>query len=188
MKELSIEVIHAHSPQAKGRVERSNGTHQDRLIKELRLRGITDVEEANKFLPSYIESHNNKFARLPTEQGDAHRSVKQYNLNDIFCLHDQRILQNDYTLLYNNRILRLTDNRNIRYRPKDAITIKERFDGTLARFIRGHRLEYTELKQRPRKPVVEKTYSDPKPRRVPDASRLWNGSKLNDSQRRSNAE
>ena len=174
MKELSIKVIHAHSPQAKGRVERSHGTHQDRLVNELRLRGITGIDEANKFLPSYIEGHNKKFARLPTEAGDAHRSIKRYNLDEIFCLHEERILQNDYTLRYKNRILQLMDDRNIQYRPKDAITIKERFDGSINLFIRGHRLEHKELKARPKKEIVEKIYSDPKLRPVSKASRRWN--------------
>lgn len=174
MKELSIRVIHAHSAQAKGRVERSNETHQDRLVKELRLRGITDRDVANKYFPSYIESHNKQFARLPAEEGDAHRSIKLYNLDEIFCLHDERILQNDYTLHYKRRILQLMDNRNIQYKPKDAISIKEQFDGSIRLFLRGYKLEYKELKERPKKEVAEKTYSVPKPRPVSEASRRWN--------------
>lgn len=72
MNELGIEVICAHSPQAKGRVERSFGTHQDRLVKELQLRGIKTIEEGNKYLPEYYEKHNKKFAVEPKSNDNAH--------------------------------------------------------------------------------------------------------------------
>ena len=68
MKELGVEVSHAHSPQAKGRIERLFRTFQDRVVKEMRLRGIKTIEEANKFLLSYLPFYNKKFAVKPKEK------------------------------------------------------------------------------------------------------------------------
>lgn len=174
MKELDIRVTHAHSPQAKGRVERSNKTHQDRLEKELRLLNINDIMTANMFLPKYIEKHNKLFAVQPAEPGDAHRNIDNFNLDEILCTHEERIINNDYTIVYKKHVLQLADQRNIRYRPKDSITVKEKFDGTLTLSIRGYNIDYKELLERPKKEIIEKKYNNSIPRRVSKTSRLWN--------------
>jgi len=102
--ELGIEVIHAHSPQAKGRVERSNQTHQDRLVKELRLRNISTLAEANKFIAEiYIPRHNKAFAVKAAREGDVHRPITTHNLDNIFCIKEERIVRNDFTIQYKNR-------------------------------------------------------------------------------------
>jgi len=90
MQELDIKVIHASSPQAKGRVERSNGTLQDRLLKELRLASVSIMDEANKFIreSNYIALHNARFAVLPAQPGNAHRPIATYDLEAIFCFKD----------------------------------------------------------------------------------------------------
>ncbi|MFT5950132.1 MAG: hypothetical protein ACI9BN_000370 [Francisella sp.] len=75
IKEFGIEAIFAKTPQAKGRVVRANQTLQDRLVKALRLKGISSIEEANKFLPSFIEKYNNRFAVEPRSKEDIHRPV-----------------------------------------------------------------------------------------------------------------
>ena len=107
-KELGIEVKHAHSPQAKGRVERSNKTHQDRLIKELRLRKISTMKEANEFIKDvYIPQHNAAFAVKAAKEGDVHRPATMFNLDDIFCIKEERVVQNDFTIQYKKRILQL---------------------------------------------------------------------------------
>jgi hypothetical protein len=173
MKELQIDVIHARSPQAKGRVERSNRTLQDRLIKEMRLANIRTPEEANNFLPSYIEKHNNKYAVKPLEEGDAHKSILNYNLEMIFTIREERKLQNDYTILYKSRIFQLLDQQTIRYRPKDAITVNEHLNGSITLSLRGFKLRYKELDARPRKHPEEKVYIY-KPRRISQSSRNWN--------------
>jgi len=99
MKELNIDVIHANSPQAKGRVARSNKTHQDRLVKELRLANICTIESANKFLQDfYIKQHNLKFAIQPADTTDVHRSIKDVDLGNILCIKEERILTNDFTI------------------------------------------------------------------------------------------
>ena len=85
--ELGIKIKYAHSPQAKGRVERSNKTHQDRLIKELRLVGISTVEEANLFIEKeYLPNHNKRYTRPAAKEGNVHRSIDGYNLDKILCL------------------------------------------------------------------------------------------------------
>jgi hypothetical protein len=173
MKELGVIVKHAHSPQAKGRVERSNHTHQDRLVKELRLLDIRNMEDANKYLPEYIEKHNSMFECEPTERGDAHLPIGDFNLDQIFSIHETRKIQNDYTVLYKKRILQLTDERNIKYRPRDVVVIKESFEGSITISIRGYNLEYTEVCQRPLKIVKEKEYNN-QIRKPSPASKQWN--------------
>jgi len=93
--ELGIQVIHAHSAQAKGRIERSFKTHQDRLIKAMRLAGIKTLEEANKFLESYWPRHNGRFMKVPRAPKDLHRPVpKTMNLGGILCLKANLTINN----------------------------------------------------------------------------------------------
>lgn len=101
LRELDIELICAHSPQAKGRVERANGTLQDRLIKEMRLRGISTVDEANQYLPKYIEEHNEKFGKEPRSEEDAHRPMReQDDLERIFARRSTRKISKDLSFHY----------------------------------------------------------------------------------------
>ena len=98
LKELDIELICAHSPQAKGRIERSNGILQDRLIKEMRLEGISTIEQANAFLPGFLEKHNKRFRKEPANAEDAHRAMRHKdNLERIFARRDVRKLSKDLT-------------------------------------------------------------------------------------------
>ena len=91
MGELEIEIICAHSPQAKGRVERANETLQDRLVKEMRLRGISDLQAGNAYLPEFREDYNRRFGVLPRSQHDAHRPLlTQENLAQIFTHQEVR--------------------------------------------------------------------------------------------------
>ena len=105
LSELNIEILCANSSQAKGRVERANRTLQDRLVKELRLAGIADIEAANAFLPDYIETYNTKFAKTPVRPDDLHRpmNVEPDRLADILCWRDTRHLNNQLTLMYERR-------------------------------------------------------------------------------------
>ena len=100
-KELGIEVICAHSPQAKGRVERKNGVLQDRLIKEMRLRRISSIEEGNAYLPTFIEDLNRRFAVDAAEREDAHRALRSSdNLDIIFARREERKLSKNLTFQY----------------------------------------------------------------------------------------
>ena len=101
VKELEIELICAHSPQAKGRVERKHGVFQDRLVKEMRLRGICNIEEGNKFLPEFLEEMNVRFGIEPANSEDAHRVLRRgTNLDKIFARREIRKLSKNLTFQY----------------------------------------------------------------------------------------
>jgi|WetSurMetagenome_2_1015567.scaffolds.fasta_scaffold93182_2 hypothetical protein len=104
LKELEVEVIHAYSPQAKGRVERLFGTLQDRLVKEMRLKGISGIEEANLYLAEYLKRHNDQFSVIAAESEDMHRpSPKVSELQEKLCVKEERTVRNDNTISYNGK-------------------------------------------------------------------------------------
>lgn len=146
MAELDIKVIHAHSPQAKGRVERSHETHQDRLIKELRLEGISNIDDANKFIQNdYMPRHNTKFAVKPAREGSAYRSAKGIDLNNILCIKTERYVQNDFVVRYNTRQFQLRKHQQAVVQPKEYIMVHEHLDGTITLWTRGIQLNYREI-------------------------------------------
>ena len=105
LAELNIEILCANSSQAKGRVERANRTLQDRLVKELRLAGVSNMEAGNAFLPAFVERFNERFAVRPANQQDLHRSlqVSAGKLNDILCHREQRYVGAQLTLHYDRK-------------------------------------------------------------------------------------
>jgi transposase len=104
MKDLGIQLILANSPQAKGRVERVNKTLQDRLIKEMRLKNISSMEEANNYLPTFIEDFNNRFSKIAKNPSDAHKPVTETDINRALCLQETRYLSKDLMFQYANTI------------------------------------------------------------------------------------
>ena len=111
LRELDIELICAHSPQAKGRVERANGTLQDRLIKEMRLRKIKTIDEANEYLPMFIEEYNQKFGKEPRSIEDAHRPLRESDdLERIFAYRSTRKVSKDLSFQYEGTSYQLTTN------------------------------------------------------------------------------
>ena len=105
---LGVQVIAANSPQAKGRVERNHGIDQDRLVKELRLKGISTIAEANTFLEkTYLPKMNRKFSRLPADASDAHVPVGNVNLKEIFCFEHKRTVGNDYVVRFEKRLFQI---------------------------------------------------------------------------------
>ena len=154
MDELGIRMIFALSPQAKGRVERSFETHQDRLVKELRLEGINTMEAANRFLQgTYIPGHNERFALAPAEAKDAHRALMaQYKLDRIFSIRTERTVYNDWTIRYKGMYFQILPRQEVRVRPKDRVTIEIRLNGAIHLWYKGHDLSYKRLPQRPYKP------------------------------------
>ncbi len=104
LSQLNVDIICANTPQAKGRVERANRTLQDRLVKELRLRGISTPEAGNAFLPSFLEAHNARFAKPPRNGRDAHRPVRESeNLDEIFTWQERRKITKDLVVHYKRR-------------------------------------------------------------------------------------
>jgi hypothetical protein len=113
IKDLNIALICANSPQAKGRVERSNRVLQDRLVKELRLNSISTIEEANAFLPSFMEKHNQRFAKTPKSPLNAHRELpKDLDLDRIFRLRETRYLSKNLTFQYKNKLYQIKTSRS----------------------------------------------------------------------------
>jgi transposase len=112
LSELQIEILCANSSQAKGRVERANRTLQDRLVKELRIAGISSIEDGNRFLEGFIERYNAKFARAPRRPDNLHRALNTEpdRLAEVFCLRNKRYVGRDLTLKYNHKRIRLEVN------------------------------------------------------------------------------
>jgi hypothetical protein len=134
MKELKIEIILAHSPQAKGRVERANGTLQDRLVKELRLRNISNIEEANKYLPEFAKEYNKKFAKQPLSEVDSHRKweeVSDMKLAEVLSIKHTRTLTKNLEFSYNSKIYQIQrrcSGYSFRY---SKVDILEKMDGSI---------------------------------------------------------
>ena len=146
LQELDIELIHARSPQAKGRVERLFETLQDRLIKELELEGITTLEAANAYLRNvYIPEHNERYAVQPLEKADFHRAIDGYNLSSIFCRKFERIIKNDYTIQFKDSWFQLEQSSEIFIRRGQRVTIYEHFDGTIDIMRGGTRLAFKRI-------------------------------------------
>ena len=108
LSELSIQLIFAYSPQAKGRVERSFNTFQDRLAKELHRHKITTLKDANSFLEKHLKTHNKRFSIKPTNNTDLHRpALPCYTLNNFLCIKTTRSIANDFTIRHNNHLFQL---------------------------------------------------------------------------------
>jgi len=151
LKELGVGVIHANSPQAKGRIERLFGTLQDRLIKEMRLRGIRRIEEANTFLEAYLPIYNRRFSVSPRERGNLHRPVGEgVDLDPILCIKTERALRNDFTVAHNKKLYQVEDQvRGLK------VTLQDRLDGSLVMIYKGQRLRFKEILARPVKEQKE---------------------------------
>jgi hypothetical protein len=148
---LGIQIVAANSPQAKGRVERAHGTHQDRLVKKLRLAGIRDYEAANRFLEdSYLADHNRRFQRQAASQADFHRILPTPGeLDNAFQLEQQRVVSADWVLSYNNRLLQLNSFSRRHVPARSRVWVRENQAGELYLVYRERRLGFTEIAARP---------------------------------------
>jgi hypothetical protein len=142
--ELGVELIHANSPQAKGRIERLFNTLQDRLVKEMRLRGISALDEANRFLVSYLPWYNRRFAVPAKKKGNLHRNPKGLDLAAILCVKTERTLKNDHTIQHERRLYQIED----RIRTKRVI-VEEHIDGSLRIVSKGVSVRFHQIAQRP---------------------------------------
>lgn len=139
---LGAKVIYAGSPQAKGRVERSNRTHQDRLVKIMRERGISTIDEANAFLDQeYLAEHNARFAK-PAGLENIHRPATQFDLRNIFCFEEHRCVRQDMTIQYKNRALQILPTNVLCPVPKQYLTIRRWLDDSLHLFHHEHELKW----------------------------------------------
>ena len=144
---LGIQIIAASSPQAKGRVERCHGTHQDRLVKKLRIAGISNYAEANCYLEEhYIAEHNRRFARPAGQDADYHRQrPTARQLDEIFWLEEERVVSEDWVVRYQNRLLQL-ERQSQHWAPaKSRVVVRENAAGEIAVHYRGRSLSFREI-------------------------------------------
>ena len=152
MMRLGIHCIYAHSPQAKGRVERSNRTHQDRLIKYLREQTVSSIDEANRLLDSFFtDDHNRRFAHTDGLT-DIHRSAVGIDLNNVFCLQDTRQVHNDWTITLNTQFIQLLRSEAPLPPPRSNVIVRLWLDGSLHIFWNEHELNFSKISAKPRPP------------------------------------
>jgi len=144
---LGIEIIPARSPQAKGRVERNHGTHQDRLIKKLRRQNICSHEAANLFLAEvYLPEHNRRYSRAAASAEDYHRSKPSARaLRAVFCLEQERIVSNDWVVRYSGRALQIERQGQRNPRARGKVVVQEWEDGKLEIRYQGVKLAWKEF-------------------------------------------
>jgi hypothetical protein len=173
--ELGTKVIHANSPQAKGRIERLFRTFQDRLVKEMRLRDIASMEEGNAFLRTYLPVYNRRFSTASREASDLHRMVPAgLNLTMIFCVRNQRTLRNDRTIVHRRKLYQIEEkigNRNV--------MVCEMLDGSLVITHKERPLTYRELAERPLDQVQKQhPQKTGRPNAPPPADHPWRRFKI----------
>jgi transposase-like protein len=169
---LGIEIITAHSPQAKGRVERSNGTYQDRLVKELALRRIKTCATADKLLRTTFCDHlNDKFAVTAPRPQDHHHPVpKGLNLEDVFCFDHERTIRNDWTISFQNRHFQIHRDNNPLPQPREKVTVRIRLDGSMDVIYKDRNITFTEIQIRELRLEARRRQAKCPPARVAAAS------------------
>lgn len=156
LSQLGVRVLHANSPQAKGRIERLFKTLQDRLVKEMRLSGVRTLEEANRFLKGFLARHNRRFARPARESGNLHRlEYPGLRLDRILCIQEPRVVANDGTIQIQGKRLQLLP-PGLRPLAKKGVIVTISAQGRLRVFQEGQALDYRPIPPEPR----------PKPSRI----------------------
>ena len=171
-----ITILAASSPQAKGRVERHHGTHQDRLIKKTRLRGIVDYEAANRYLDEeYLGQHNERFACEPAAGADFQQAPPRgTDLRGVFCLEYDRVVSNDRVVRFENRCLQLKPKRNQGVGAGAGVTVQQWRDQSLHVRFEEHKIEHEVIAT----PVPQPRTKPASPRRAgggrkPAANHPW---------------
>lgn len=146
-QKLGIRIIAASSPQAKGRIERAHGTHQDRLVKKLRLAGIATYSEANRYLgEQYLAEHNRRYARPAVATLDYHRQRPTgRQLDEVFWLEEKRVVSEDWVVRYKNRVLQLERQTQHWAPAKSRVVVREKESGEIAIYYRQQRIPFREL-------------------------------------------
>jgi transposase len=144
MQELDIQILCANTPQAKGRVERANQTLQDRLVKELRLRGVSSMEQGNAYLPEFIADFNRRFAVPPRSQHDAHRPLAALeNLAHILTWQEPRTLSKNLTLQFKHVVYQIQTDRPSYALRNAQVTVCENASGQVTILYKGKSLTFT---------------------------------------------
>jgi len=155
MQKLDILIICANTPQAKGRVERVNLTLQDRLVKEMRLLGISSMEEGNAYMPQFMEDFNGRFAVIPRSNNDAHRPLLLTdNLDQILTWQETRIISKNLSIQFNNVVYQIQTERPTYALRKAKVTVCLSADGNVAILYKGKELAYTIFKKQAKQSEV----------------------------------
>jgi len=170
LNELEVKLIHANTPQAKGRVERLFNTLQDRLVKEMRLRGISSIVEANEFLREYLPIYNRRFAKKAAQTGNLHRPLPAgLHLNRIFCIKTERTLKNDFTIAHDRKLYQIEEMVQTK-----KLIVEEYTDGSMAIWCRGRKVRFRQITERP-----PRKQQQPRPARnkasTPAQNHPWRG-------------
>lgn len=157
LQELGVEMIYAYSPQAKGRIERLFKTLQDRLIKEMRLRGVASIKEANRFLISYLPAYNRRFSVRPKKRENLHMACKEVDLDAILCIKTLRTVKNDLTIQHDKRYYQIEDRIEAK-----KVVVEELIDGTMKirhnrTLLRFHEIPYRPQEEQKEHPLVARS-------------------------------
>jgi hypothetical protein len=176
MEELNIKVIHAHSPQAKGRIERLFGTLQDRLVKEMRLRGINTPEEGNRFLKEYLPVYNKRFSVKPISNEDLHRPILgEINLDKVLCIKTKRTVRNDFTIAHDKKLYQIEEPVGSK-----KVMVEERINGKMLIICQGKSLRHRQITQRPEPKAKKKlTVRKAQKQYVPPKDHPWRNFDIN---------
>jgi Homeodomain-like domain len=170
-RQLGIEVIHAHSPQAKGRVERLFKTLQDRLVKEMRLIGVKTCIEANVFIEKYIDKFNARFAVEARKKGNAHRLLdKRIRIDDILSVQTEHVLRNDRTVMHERKLYQVINKTRAQ-----RVVVFEYLDKRMAIKYGGESLNFSVIEERPQpKPKIQEVKKfKSRLRYIPSRNSFW---------------
>jgi transposase len=175
MQELNIQIICANTPQAKGRVERVNQTLQDRLVKEMRLRGLSSMADGNAYLPEFIEDFNSRFAVEPGSPVNAHRSLTaKDDLAHILTHQEQRLVSKNLTVQFQNVVYQIQTERPSYALRNATVTVCVNLQGQVTLLYKGKTMPYTIYHQQAKQAEVvsakdldaalkQRTYAKPAP-------------------------
>jgi transposase len=179
LTELGVKIIYANTPQAKGRIERLFNTLQDRLIKEMRLRDISTISEANKFLGAYLSAYARRFSVKPAGDADMHRPVLEgVDLDKIFRVKNPRGLRNDNTISHNGKLYQVEDKVNSK-----IVIVEEKLSGKMVVTHNDRTLKFNQITKRPEKaePEIEIKKEARKKKYKPPADHPWRKYRFNGS-------
>ncbi len=169
VKEIGVWFIHAQSAPAKGRVERMFRTFQDRVIKEMRIAGISSIKEGNKFLEEYLPKYNKRFSVPAIEKADLHRRLTEdEDIDSKLCIKEERTLRNDYTVSYKTNLYQVL----VRTIAK-KVTVEERISGRIVISYEEEVLKHKEIVKRPVKPVEQEHKNSEKNIYIPSKDHPW---------------
>jgi transposase len=178
MAQLGVELILAHSPQAKGRVERMNGVLQDRLVKALRLAGISHLESANRFLEAtFLGEFNRRFGRVAASSMDTHRGLPR-NLDEVLSWEEPRVVQRDWTVGCEGKWYQLDRQHEALSLAGRTVVVRTLRDGRVQLVYRAQKLRWKELPNRPARAQQSRPVKTVGVTRPPGAHHPWRRSLL----------